>query len=132
MKGLTSTLIGFGAALDLACGTLSAHAADAAAAASTGPALERVESFVIMSRPHSWRAVDERTVIVWATPSRAYLVELAQPSYDLDVQEKIGVTSIGGRVYAKYDAVRIGDFDYPIASIYKMSREEAKSWSRES
>jgi hypothetical protein len=137
MKGLTGKSIGraatFAAALGLTFGTaVSARTTGDVREAELAPALERVESFSLLGRPHSWRAVDEDTVIVWATASRPYLVELAFPSYDLDFIHVIGVTSIGSRVYAKFDSVRIGGFNYPIDSIYKMTREEAKNWSRQS
>lgn len=136
MKGLTRMFIGRAAALTAAVGlgfgALGAHANGEAREVVNAPALEQVASFSLLARPHSWLAVDEDTVIVWAAPSRPYLVELAFPSYDLDFAHVIGVTSIGNRVYAKFDSVRIGSFDYPIDSIYKMTREEAKNWSRQS
>jgi hypothetical protein len=69
-------------------------------------------------------------VILWATPFKPYLVELAFPSHDLRFSEVIGVTSVGSRVYAKFDAVKVGGFRYPIDSIYKMTREEARNLTR--
>jgi hypothetical protein len=92
------------------------------------PEAERVESFSILGRPHSWTAVDEDTVIVWATPRRPYLIELAFPSHDLAFAEVIGVTSFGSRVYAKFDSVKVGGFRYPIDSIYELTRDEARHW----
>jgi hypothetical protein len=91
--------------------------------------LERVDSFTMLSRPHSWRAVDNDTVIVWATPFKPYLIELAHPSHDLRFAHVIGVTSVGSRVHAKFDSVHVRGLRYPISSIYKMTREEAKNWT---
>ena len=56
-------------------------------------------------------------------------MELAFPSHDLRWAHAIGVTSVGSRVYAKFDAVKIGGFRYPIDSIYKLTREEARNWN---
>jgi hypothetical protein len=96
----------------------------------TGPAYEQVESIPLLARPHSWQVVDEDTVVIWATAFQPYLVELAFGSPDLRFSQVIGVTQVGSRVYAKFDAVNIGGFRYPIDSIYKMTREEARDLTR--
>jgi hypothetical protein len=95
-----------------------------------GPAFEEVDSFSILTRLHSWHALDEDSVIVWATPFQPYLIELAFPSHDLRYSEAIGITSVGSRVYARFDSLRVAGFRYPIASIYKMTREEARNLAR--
>jgi len=102
------------------------------AAADAAPAYAQVESFTMLQRPHSWQALDADSVIVWATPWDPYLVELAFPSHDLRFARVLGLTSFGSRVYAKFDAVNVGGFRYPIASIFKMTREEARSLARQS
>ena len=88
---------------------------------------EEVESFVMLSRPYSWHAVDADSVIVWTNPWQPYLVELAFPSHDLPFVQAIGLTSVGSRVYAKFDAVQIRGFRYPIQGIFKLTRDEAKA-----
>jgi hypothetical protein len=100
--------------------------------AQIAPDAERVESFTILTRPHSWTMVDDDTVIVWATAFKPYLLELAFPSHDLRWAHTIGVTSVGSRVYAKFDAVRVGGFRYPIDAIYELTRDEARNWKRAS
>ena len=135
MKRL-SKLATLGAALGLSFGVGSAVMARAAneapAEVQIVPELEQIESFSMLGRPHSWTAVDEDTVIVWATAFKPYLVELAFPSHDLKFVETIGLTSLGSRVYAKFDSVKVRGFRYPIDSIYKLTREEAKNWNRAS
>jgi hypothetical protein len=106
-----------------------------AAAATNAPvaeprAFEQVDSITMFRGPHSWQVVDDDTVIVWATAFDPYLVELAFRSPDLPFAQAIGITQVGSRVYAKFDAVKVGGFRYPIASIYKMSREEARNFTR--
>jgi hypothetical protein len=94
------------------------------------PAFEQVDSIPMLTRPHSWQVIDDDTVIVWATAFDPYLVELAFKSHDLKFTQVIGVTQFGSRVYAKFDAVTVRGFRYPIDSIYKMTREEARSLVR--
>ena len=113
-------------AAGFAAGARSANPAAAMAAAS----LERVDSIPMLTRPHSWQAIDDDTVVLWATPFDPYLVELAFKSHDLKFAQVIGVTQVGSRVYAKFDAVKVGGFRYPIDSIYKMTREEARNLVR--
>ena len=102
----------------------------AAAECRAAPAFEQVDSIPMLTRPHSWQVIDDDTVIVWATPFDPYLVELAFKSHDLKFAHVIGITQFGSRVYAKFDAVKVGGFRYPIDSIYKMTREEARNLVR--
>jgi hypothetical protein len=101
-------------------------------AAQVDPAYEAVDSFTMLTRPHSWHAVDDDTVIVWATAFQPYLVKLSFPSHDLKWVQHIGLTSMGSRVYAKFDSVQVRGFRYPIHAIYKMSRDEARNLERTS
>lgn len=95
-----------------------------------GPAYEQVDSIPMLTRPHSWQVIDEDTVVIWATAFQPYLVELAFASHDLEFSQVIGITQVGSRIYAKFDAVKVGGFRYPIDSIYKMTREEARDLVR--
>lgn len=95
-----------------------------------GPAYEQVDSMTMLTRPHSWHAIDDDTIIVWTTPFQPYLVELSFPSHDMKWVHHIGLTQVGARVYAKFDSVQIRGFRYPIQAIYKMSRDEARNLER--
>jgi uncharacterized protein DUF6491 len=97
-----------------------------------GQGYEQVDSMPMLMRPHSWTALDNDTLIVWTSPFQPYLVELAFPSHDLRFDQVIGLTSSGSRVYARFDAVKIRGFRYPIDSIYKLTRDEAKNLVRAS
>jgi hypothetical protein len=94
--------------------------------------LEQVDSIPNLTRLHSWSAIDDDTLIVWATPFDPYLVKLFMPSPDLRFAQAIGVTSFGSRIYARFDSVKIAGFSYPIRGIYKLSRADAKELSRDS
>ena len=110
-----------------ASGVASARAAANDGAADETPAYEQVDSFVMFGHPYSWSPVDDRTVVLWPTAFEAYLVRIAYPSHDMHYVQHIGVTSSTSRVYAKFDALQIRGFRYPIESIYKLSREEARN-----
>lgn len=96
-------------------------------AADETSAYEQVSDFHYFGRLDGWRPVDGDTLILWATPFRPYLVELSRKSPDLRFAEVIGVTSTVNRVYAKLDSVLVGGLDYPIAAIYKLTRDEARN-----
>jgi hypothetical protein len=125
-----------GLALGLGIGSVGMAAAasksEAPATTAQPASYQAVDSFTMLTRPYSWHAIDNDTVIVWATPWQPYLVELAFPSHDLPFVQTIGITSLGDRVYARFDAVRVAGFRYPITGIYKMTREEARELTRKS
>jgi hypothetical protein len=132
-RGVTAVAaLAFGLALGSASASGSVSANNAVRDVEPGNAYESVDSFVLMTRAYSWTALDNRTMILWATPFRPYLVELSFPSHDLRFAHAIAVTSFGSRVYAKFDAVNVRGFRYPISRIYKLTRDEAKSLIRES
>jgi hypothetical protein len=122
--------LGVAASLTVGSSTSFATSAGAAAGKSVVPAFEQVDSIPMLSRPHSWQVIDDDTVVVWATAFEPYLVELAFKSHDLRFAEVIGITQVGSRVYAKFDAVKVRGFRYPIDSIYKITREEARNLVR--
>ena len=131
----SKNLIGVAATALLALGSVGATGvANARAAANDNdgvsdqtPAYEQVDSFVMWNHPYSWSPVDDRTVVLWPTPFEAYLVRITYPSHDMRFVQHIGVTQSTARVYAKFDALQIRGFRYPIDSIYKLTREEARN-----
>jgi hypothetical protein len=133
-KSFIAKLATLGVAASLTLGAGASFARNAGAADPQGhavrPAFEQVDSIPMLTRPHSWQVIDDDTVIVWATAFDPYLVELAIKSHDLKFAQVIGITQFGSRVYARFDAVKVGGFRYPIDSIYKMTREEARNLVR--
>lgn len=110
----------------VACGG-AIHAAVPDVDAEVMPQLEPVKSIPALTGLHSWRAIDDHRLIVWATPFDPYLVELAYPSRDLRFARAIGITSFGSRVHARFDAIKVSGMSYPISNIYRLDREEARS-----
>jgi len=88
-----------GLALGLGFGVAGVSAATAkntaTQAAAQAPPGQPVDSFPILSRLHDWQVIDDKTVIVWATPWQPYLVQLKYPSHDLPFVQAIGITSLG-------------------------------------
>jgi uncharacterized protein DUF6491 len=108
-------------------GARAANESTNSASADQAPAYEQVDSFVMWNHPYSWSPIDDQTVVLWPTPFEAYLVRITYPSHDMRFVQHIGVTQSTSRVYAKFDALQIRGFRYPIDSIYKLTREEARN-----
>ena len=79
---------------------------------------------------HNWRAISRDELIIWASPSKAYLVKIWRPFRSLRFVQTIGVSSTTGRV-TKFDNVIVDGQRLPIRSIVALDRESAKSlkWS---
>jgi len=77
-------------------------------------------------RNYGWRAIAKDEVILWASPSRPYLVKIWRPISSLRFANSIGVTSTGGRV-TKFDQVIVDGQRLPIRSIVALDKETAKS-----
>jgi hypothetical protein len=129
-RSIVRTFAALGLAASLTAASTASFAATETEIDASRPVYEQVDSIPMLTRPHSWQVIDDDTVIVWATPFDPYLVELAYKSPDLRWAEVIGLTQFGSRVYAKFDAVKVGGFRYPIDSIYKMTRGEARDLAR--
>lgn len=96
---------------------------DERAAAPSG--YEEVDSVPLLTRPYSFRAIDDDSLIIWRTRNDPYLVELRYPSRDLKWAWGIGVSSWGSRL-TRFDDVHVQGLRYPIDKIYKLDRETAE------
>ena len=65
-KSIVRKLAALGLAATLTAGP-AASFARAAKEVDVRPGFEKVDSIVMMTRPHSWQRIDDDTVIVWAT-----------------------------------------------------------------
>ena len=77
-------------------------------------------------RLHSWRAISRDELVVWASPSRPYLITLSHRNPNLRFAHAIGVTSHTGRI-TKFESVIVDGWRTPIRSIVALDRETAKS-----
>lgn len=82
-------------------------------------------------RLHNWRAVSRDELILWASPSRPYLVKIWRPFTSLKFAHTIGVTSTIGRI-DKFERVIVDGQRLPIKSIVALDRESAKAmrWNK--
>lgn len=97
-------------------------------AASEG--LEHVSRISSLSGLYSWNRVDDDTVILWASASRPYLVDLSRKARDLRFATAIAVTSTAGSIEEKFDSVIVDGIPYQIAGIYKLDRATARMVER--
>ena len=98
--------------------------------ASTNEEVKANQSIWMGSGFSNWRAVSRDELILWATPSRPYLIKIWRPFTSLRFVNTIGVTSSAGRV-TKFDKVIVDGQRLSIKSITALDRETAKDlrWS---
>ncbi|MEO1034060.1 MAG: DUF6491 family protein [Pseudomonadota bacterium] len=83
-------------------------------------------------RVSSWRPVAPNKLVLWASPSRPYLVTVWRPVQSLRFAQRIHVSRSGGRI-TRFDRVTIDGERLPIVSIQRIDREVARElrFSRE-
>ena len=111
--------------------TLAGLAALAAACSSSEPRLteaqqrERyaayaqapVDSFTWLGRFYSWETLGDNQLVVFTTPSDAYLLSVQPPCNQLPFAQIVGVTSTAGTVHARLDSVTVQGWRCPITQI---------------
>jgi len=91
---------------------------------------EQVQRIRIAGQIDGWRNLDDRSIIVWATPFDPYLIELSRRSPDLRYTNTVGLTSSAGSVHEKFDSVIVDGIRYPIKAIYKLDRKSARTMKK--
>jgi hypothetical protein len=86
-----------------------------------------VKSFRLYGPLTKWEPLDKDSLIVWTTPSKAYLLDLRNGSSSLRNAQKIGITSTLNRVAAGQDKVVFDGFRYPIETIQSLDQADAKA-----
>lgn len=102
--------------------------------------LERQEAYSIgvpvdriwSPRISGFKPISRKQIVIYTSPSKSYLVTLRSRATGIRFSEAIGITSTGSSIYAKFDAVVVDGFRYPIESITAIDRATAKSlrWSK--
>lgn len=102
------------------------------APATTG--YKEVNSISALTPLYSYDVLSDDSLIIWTNPFRPYLVKLRVPvpAHDLQFSHVIGVTSSTGRIYARFDAIRVGGMRYSIKNIYQLTRDQARKLTRPS
>ena len=119
--------------LTLAAAALLALATPLHAAPQSGSEYKANQSIWLGSggRISNWRPISRDELIIWASPSKPYLVKIWRPFTSLRFVQAIGVTSTTGHV-TKFDSVIVDGQRLPIKSIVALDRETAKElrWER--
>jgi len=67
-----------------------------------------VQQFTWLGRYDSWQPIGTNELVVWTTPAQAYLIKVAPPCESLEFTNRIGLTSTGNTVSARFDFVTVG------------------------
>jgi hypothetical protein len=82
-----------------------------------GPPLERM---TWLGHFDSWESLGDNHLVVYTTPSDAYLLTVTPPCTDLPFVQTIGLTSTAGTVYPRLDSVKVKGWRCPIAEIRRV------------
>ena len=66
---------------------------------------EPVDGFTYLGRFDSWTALGSEALVVWTTPSRAWLLDVYGPCSELSFATAVKLSSSTGRVNARFDHV---------------------------
>ncbi|MFZ5657102.1 MAG: DUF6491 family protein [Pseudomonadota bacterium] len=64
-----------------------------------------VDSFSYLGRFDSWTPLEDEALVVWTSPSRAWLLDVYGPCNDLRFAHAVKLSSSTGRVHARFDRV---------------------------
>jgi hypothetical protein len=64
-----------------------------------------VDSFSYLGRISSWTPLGSEALVVWTTPSRAWLLDVDGPCHELAYAPAVQLSSSAGRVHTRFDSV---------------------------
>ncbi len=76
-----------------------------------------VESFTWLGRFYNWQTLGDNQLVVFTTPSDAYLLTVQSPCNQLPFAQTVGVTATAGTVHARLDSVTVQGWHCPITEI---------------
>jgi Family of unknown function (DUF6491) len=82
-----------------------------------GPPLDRM---TWLGQFYSWESLGDNHIVVYTTPSDAYLLTVTPPCNDLNFVQSIGLTATAGTVYPRLDSVKVKGWRCPIAEIRRI------------
>lgn len=107
----------------------TAMAAESVLAVSDSPQVETIGvpvDRVRVTRVSGFKPINRKQVVLFGSPSKSYLVTLRSRAFDLRSSQAIGFTSTGASIHAKFDALIINGFRYPIESITLLEKGTAR------
>jgi hypothetical protein len=90
-------------------------------------ASEPIDRMSWMGQYYSWEPIGENQLVVFTTPSDAYLLKVSGPCTDLKFVTSIGLTSTGSAVYSRLDSVKVRRWRCPIAEIRKVDYQRMRA-----
>ena len=100
----------------------------ATASATAGESARAVDTSIWVGtrgQPTSWRPVAPDKLVLWASPSRPYLVTVWRPVQNMRFAQRIHFSRTGGRI-TRFDRVTIDGERLPIVRIEALDRETAR------
>ncbi len=79
-----------------------------------------LERLTYLGHFYSWESLGNNQLVVYTTPSDAFLVTVTPPCTDLPWAQTIGLTSTAGTVYPRLDSVTVKGWRCPIAQIQRV------------
>jgi hypothetical protein len=96
-------------ALLAACSGIPLHESDAEVRDRFNAyAGEPIDHLTWLGRFDSWQPVGRYELVVFTSPSDAYLLKVAPPCENLQFANRVGVTSTGSSVSSRFDSVIVG------------------------
>jgi hypothetical protein len=90
-----------------------------------------IDHFTYLGRFDGWEPIGRNELVVWTSPSDAYLIKVGPPCDDLQFANRVGLTSTGGTVYSRFDYVKVRDWKCPIQEIrpvdYRRLRQDLRN-----
>jgi hypothetical protein len=105
-------------------GTAAQQAALERYSAYAGPPIDH---FTWLGHYYSWEGLGKDQLVVFTTPSDAYLLKVSGPCTDLKFVTSIGLTSTGSTVYSRLDSVKVRHWRCPIAEIRKVDYKRMRA-----
>ncbi len=90
-----------------------------------------VDRVTWLGRFDSWESLGDNQLLIFTTPSDAYLLAVTPPCTDLPFVQHIGLTSTGSTIYARLDSVIVNKWRCPIAQIRKVDYQRMRADMRQ-
>ena len=87
---------------------------------------ERIKQIRFANQIDSWRALDNRHLVLEQGPMRTYLIRLKSTCFQLKYARHVGITSSNNTIYAGFDYVTADGEQCPIESIDRVTKSEAE------
>jgi hypothetical protein len=94
-----------------------------------------VDHLTWLGRFDGWNPIGRDELVVWTTPSNAYLIKVTQPCDDLRFANRVELTSTAGTVNSLFDFVKVRGWRCPIQQIrpidYKRLKEDLRNETKQ-